>query len=109
MQKPCDLRDNLTWTCKWFTKCDEVRKIWSTSLGIYVNDEVPDKSEYEIPLLYDELFISGVFMGINESQNTCYLTVFDHGLSGDDNNKLIILGSLFMEKYYTVYDMSPLD
>lgn len=48
-------------------------------------------------------------MGNGESRDTCYLTVFDHGLIGDDNNKLIILGTLFMEKYYVVYDMSPLD
>ena len=48
-------------------------------------------------------------MGNGEGDDTCYLTVFDHGLRGGDNEKLIIMGNIFMEQYYVVYDMSPLE
>lgn len=52
--------------------------------------------------------LSGSYMWDPEGSDVCYLTVFNHGKGTDDDN-LIIVGNLFMEKHYLVYDMSPLE
>jgi hypothetical protein len=43
-----------------------------------------------------------------EGDKVCYITMFTHGQPSDDG-ELIIIGNLFLEKYYLVYDMSPLE
>lgn len=51
--------------------------------------------------------MSGFFFG--DSAETCYLTVFDHGMIGTTASQTIIVGNLYMANYYVVYDMSPLE
>jgi hypothetical protein len=43
------------------------------------------------------------------SGDSCYMPVFDHGLEDTEDSSAIIIGNIFMDKYYIVYDMSPLE
>lgn len=44
-----------------------------------------------------------------DNENTCYIPIFDHGLMGTEDSQTVIVGNIFLEKYYLVYDMSPLE
>lgn len=46
---------------------------------------------------------------MNNPGEMCYLPVFNHGLTGIEDQQTIIMGNIILEKYYLVYDMSPLE
>lgn len=59
---------------------------------------------------FAKLHISGHNFG--DLAETCYIPVFHHGLvkeQDSDAEKLVLIGNIFMQDYYVVYDMSPLE
>lgn len=43
----------------------------------------------------------------NDFPDTCYVPIFNHGLTRTDKDKqTIYVGNVFMQDYYVVYDMS---
>ena len=70
--------------------------------------DVSSSFEYKIP--YHKLHLSGNIF--NDVAEHCYLPVFQHGLKKSDlvdYDQLVLMGNIFMQDYYVVYDMSPLD
>ena len=63
--------------------------------------------------LYDELGTYNISLNLGqimiESEEGCYLRVFDHGQAGIKDSDRIIIGNLLLRSYYLVYDMSPLE
>jgi len=53
------------------------------------------------------MYISGEHFGGNKDE--CYIPVFDHKKTKEDDANLVYVGNLFLKKYYVVYDMSPLE
>ena len=53
------------------------------------------------------MYISGEHFGGNTDE--CYIPVFDHKKSKETDIDLVYIGNLFLKKYYTVFDMSPLE
>jgi hypothetical protein len=54
--------------------------------------------------------VDGKYMQENMmTGDTCYLPVFDHGLDDSENSSAIIIGNIMMDRYYVIYDMSPLE
>ena len=49
---------------------------------------------------------------LGDTDDTCYIGVFGHGRLERDADSIeksvVVLGNIFMEKYYVVYDMSSL-
>jgi len=46
---------------------------------------------------------------MNTLKDVCYIPVFNHGLDGPKDGQTIIMGNIMLQKYYMVYDMSPLE
>ena len=59
-------------------------------------------------LEWNRMLIPGSQVNAPEGDDVCYLALFNHGLPSDKRD-MVILGNLFLEKYYLVYDMSPLE
>jgi hypothetical protein len=64
---------------------------------------------YEMPL--SSMLVSGTEFG--DTETSCYLGVFNSGLGslyqdGDREKNVVHVGNVFMQKYYTVFDQSPL-
>jgi len=59
---------------------------------------------YQIP--FSEMYASGSNFG--DTDKTCYIPVFNHGQQGDVESNLVMIGNIFMQQYYFVYDQSPL-
>jgi hypothetical protein len=55
----------------------------------------------------ERMLVDAKLMG--DDRDYCYVPVFDHGLSDTADSQVIVVGNLFMERYYFVYDMSPLE
>ena len=90
--------------CKFDKLCSSVDKNVNRNFMFTIYDEVAD---VPFSLDWNEMFMSGIFFG--DQIQTCYITVFDHGLTGVLDSNVIIVGNLFMRHYYLVYDMSPLE
>jgi len=46
---------------------------------------------------------------LNHPGDHCYIPVFNHGMEGAEESKTVIVGNILLEKYYLIYDMSPLE
>ena len=58
----------------------------------------------------DQLYISGDHFGGNKDE--CYIPIFNnkkHRKESEAALPAIYLGNIFLEKYYMVFDMSPLE
>ena len=56
------------------------------------------------------MLISGTEMGDELGEGACYLGLFAHNLPNQlTRPDLIYVGNLFLDRYYLVYDMSPLE
>lgn len=84
--------------------CNQVDKNVNKNFIFTIYDEV-DSVQFHID--WNQMFISGNFVG--DSPQTCYIAVFDHGLTSIADSSVTIIGNLFMRHYYLVYDMSPLE
>ena len=79
--------------------CEKVKpKAISFNFRIFDHDKT--KFEYQVP--FHELYVSGEKFG--ETANTCFIPIFDHGIKDEEQSNLVMIGNLFMDKYYFVYD-----
>jgi len=53
------------------------------------------------------MYISGEHFGGN--QDECYVPVFSNKRQKGSDVNLVYVGNLFLQSYYMVYDMSPLE
>jgi len=53
------------------------------------------------------VLVEGTIFG--DTSKTCYLPIFDHSLTGEQDKKTVIIGNNLLQGYYVVYDMSPLE
>ena len=103
----CDRKNNI---CKIDKKCKNIDR--DHKGGINISFDLDDEiSSYKFELEYSDFFNSGIFFGESVSSNTCYLVIFKHEAEKFKNVdfNLIMIGNIFMRRYYVVYDMSPLE
>jgi hypothetical protein len=63
--------------------------------------------EFDFSLPFNKLKITGVLM--QDRPTTCYIPIFHHGMTGIRDLNVIYVGNIFLEDYYLIYDMSPLE
>jgi len=102
--KICDRDNNI---CKIEKKCSEVPRTNDFHISFDLKDDI---SSYTFELDYDAFFNSGFFFG-DATGSSCHVAIFKH--NAEDMNTvdydLVLIGNIFMKKYYVVYDMSPLE
>ena len=92
-------------TCKFKMPCSEVTaKAIEFSFRVY---DLGESYQYQIP--FSEMYVSGARFGDEKGDDACYIPVFNHGQQGDVESNLVMIGNVFMQKYYFVYDASPLE
>ena len=89
--------------CVYQTTCDKVNE------NIYMSFKLNDKrgNFYTFSLSPKNLKIPGE--DLKHPGDFCYIPVFSHGLTGTEDSQVVIMGNIILEKYYLVYDMSPLE
>lgn len=99
----CDSRNNF---CHWPTDCYNVDKTKGLDLLFKFQDR---NGIHDIVIPQEKLFVPAGDITIGYSDDHCYLPVFDSGMRGLDESKLAIVGSIFLQEYYTVFDASHLE
>jgi len=83
----CDTKTN---RCKFDTSCDKVsQKAIQFEFRLY---DAAESFFYQID--YEELYVSGSHFG--DTDDTCYIPVFDHGQTGEAGTNLVMVGNIFM-------------
>ena len=91
-----------TKTCSFKKSCDQVD---GTLLFLAkLNDN--KGGTYLFSLDSSFLKIQGDKMNLDKDR--CYIPIFNHGMTGP-SSQTIIIGNILLQKYYIVYDMSPLE
>lgn len=96
--------------CKIFKDCDYVKKHANFSITITVTDKDPISNvtrKLNLTLDGDDLYIPGSVFADADGDKNCYLPIFLGDQFSLDQNTWI-LGNVFMDKYYLVYNMEPL-
>ena len=95
--------------CKFDQSCSDVRSTFGESAFEMaftlqrdtLGGRAQEKYTYSFQLFHGTVF--------GDSEKTCYLPIFDHGLTGEQDKKTVIVGNNLMQGHYVVYDMSPLE
>ena len=97
----CNLLDK---ACVYPMSCDKI-----TDTSIYLTFKIKDGkgNYYTFGLNSRNLKLPGE--ELKHPGNYCYMPVFSHGLTGTEDSQTIIMGNIILERYYLVYDMSPLE
>ena len=98
--KVCNESANI---CRFGKPCSQVEKK-KVDFGIRIFDETRD-IYFNINWKY--MYISGEHFGGNSDE--CYIPVFSNKRQKDSETNLVYVGNLFMQSYYMVFDMSPLE
>ena len=101
----CDEDKN---TCNFPVACDKVEY---RQIDITLNLRDADGGSYPYEMPFTSLLVSGTEFG--DSDDTCYLGVFNSGLSTlykDDKEEknVLYVGNIFMQRYYTVFDQTAI-
>lgn len=90
-QLPCKEGQNY---CKFDMICKKVHALGKAGIDFSLDlDDGVNQFSYNLP--WTSMFISGYF--VNDVFGTCYMPVFDHGLSGVEESNYIYVGNYFME------------
>ena len=98
--KVCNESQNI---CRFGTPCHQVEKK-RIEFGIRLFDETRD---IYFNINWNYMYLSGEHFGGNKDE--CYVPVFSNKRQKNSDVNLVYVGNLFMQSYYVVFDMSPLE
>ena len=91
------------WYCKWDKKCDAIEQFEYFDLSITFTDTTDNTFKFD--LTEKEMVIPGPIM--KDVEESCYVAIFKSNIGVSPTTWY--LGNVFMEKYYTVFDLTPKD
>ena len=91
--------------CYWKKKCSEVP---TEPLAFDFEFRLYDvTSEFFFNIPWSQFKWSGTWFG--DKTSTCYIPIFNSNLKVGSEKSTVLIGNIFMKKYYLVFDMSPLE